>query len=376
MPRIVYHVLPETEPFSAVRGGAISRWVAAIGRDDPNTCVVTSAADTTWGWHNARLHLAPQLRTYAMLSASTRNHLPDACRKPILRTILGPVLGRLQPGDVLWIHNRPVFAAALAALAQQHRAHLVLHLHNSHLAWYRGRVHAGRLIFCSRYLEQESLRFRSSLPPSTVIPNGADDADPVPATAPASSLHTRVLFVGRLVPEKGAHIFLQAMRLLHHEGVPGRGRIIGSPAFGKHPPTPYERRIRHSAPPNVEFTGFLSGSELAAEYAQASIFCCPSIWQEPFGMVNVEAMSSGLAVVASAVGGIPEVFREGGALLVAPGNAAELAAAIRALINDPALRKRVASAGHTSFLRNYRWSVIQHQYRQLLESLPSEPLPK
>ena len=321
------------------------------------------------------MNITPHLRAYAMLARTTRNRLPDSCCEPILRSVLKSPLRNLQPGDVLWIHNRPLFATALAALAQQHRAHLVLHLHNSHLTWYRGPVHAGRLIFCSRYLEQESLQFHSSLPPSTVIPNGADDAETVPPAAPASASHTRALFVGRLVPEKGAHVFLEAMRLLHHQGVPLRGRIIGSPAFGKHAATDYERRLRHCAPPNVDFTGYLSGRALAAEYSQASIFCCPSIWQEPFGMVNVEAMSSSLAVVASAVGGVPEVFREGGALLVEPGNAAVLAAAIRSLVDDPALRDRVAAAGHTSFLRNYRWSAIQHQYRQLLKSLPSEPAP-
>ena len=86
-------------------------------------------------------------------------------------------------------------------------------------------------------------------------------------------------------------------------------------------------------------------------------------------MVNVEAMASALPVVASAVGGIPEVFREGGGILVPPADPEKLASAIESLARSPGLRARLASAGHASFLRNFRWSVIREQYQRAIAEL-------
>ena len=88
--------------------------------------------------------------------------------------------------------------------------------------------------------------------------------------------------------------------------------------------------------------------QLAAEFRKAQIFCCPSTWSEPFGMVNVEAMATALPVIATAVGGIPEIFQEGGGLLIPSNSPGALAAAIELLLKDSpsAVNCRRKDIGH------------------------------
>ena len=86
-------------------------------------------------------------------------------------------------------------------------------------------------------------------------------------------------------------------------------------------------------------------------------------------MVNVEAMATALPVVASAVGGIPEIFERGGGLLVPPNRAEELANAIELLVTDAGRRAQLSQEALCSFQTRYRWQGIRSQYHALVNSL-------
>jgi alpha-maltose-1-phosphate synthase len=118
-------------------------------------------------------------------------------------------------------------------------------------------------------------------------------------------------------------------------------------------------------------------------YSHAAVFCCPSIY-EPFGIINLEAMACGTAVVASAVGGIPEVVVEGETgLLVAvdlePGASfeaveperfsADLADALNRLLADPAQRERMGLAGRARVEREFAWDAIARHTADLYSHL-------
>jgi glycosyltransferase involved in cell wall biosynthesis len=118
-------------------------------------------------------------------------------------------------------------------------------------------------------------------------------------------------------------------------------------------------------------------------YSHATVFCCPSVY-EPFGIINLEAMACGTPVVASAVGGIPEVVVDGGTgILVhleqrptSPFDpldprqfSADLAAAINRLLADSALRERMARAGRQRVEREFAWPAIAQQTADLYASL-------
>jgi alpha-maltose-1-phosphate synthase len=118
-------------------------------------------------------------------------------------------------------------------------------------------------------------------------------------------------------------------------------------------------------------------------YSHATVFCCPSIY-EPFGIINLEAMACGTPVVASKVGGIPEVVVDGVTGVLVPLEqqtespfepldprrfSADLAAAINRLLGDPDLRQRMAQAGRERVEREFSWPAIARQTADLYGSL-------
>jgi len=256
-------------------------------------------------------------------------------------------------------------------------ARLVVHLHNSLMVSFPREItssfRADRLVFCSRYLESEAKAVFPDLGPTAVIHNGADESRFFPKRryALTGDGGTPVaLFAGRLVPEKGAHIFVEAMWLLQARGLRAVGRVIGATGFGtSNPATAYSRSLKRDAPANIEFGGYRPAEALAEEFRRADIFCSPSIWQEPFGLVNVEAMASGLPVVATRGGGVPEIFAAGGASLVESGSAMQIAAALEKLIRDRVFRRELGNQGHRSFLENFTWRRVHGRYREVLADL-------
>ena len=115
----------------------------------------------------------------------------------------------------------------------------------------------------------------------------------------------------------------------------------------------------------------MSHAEALALYQGADIAVVPSLWREPFGLVAVEAMAAGLPVVASDTGGLSDIVRPGQTgLLVPPGDAAALAAALETLLDDAALRARMGAAGRIQAETGHDWqAVIRRHYLPLLERM-------
>ena len=181
-----------------------------------------------------------------------------------------------------------------------------------------------------------------------------------------------VLFVGRITRQKGIVHLVRAIRLLD----PGIGVVL---AAGQ-PDTPElaaeveagvsaAQRDRANV---VWIPEMLSREEIRQLYSHAAIFVCPSVY-EPFGITNLEAMACERPVVATAVGGIPEVVVDGETGLLIPVTfrpdepmtpddpdrlAADLAAAVNALMADPARRARMGAAGRRRALERFSWSSI------------------
>jgi teichuronic acid biosynthesis glycosyltransferase TuaC len=121
---------------------------------------------------------------------------------------------------------------------------------------------------------------------------------------------------------------------------------------------------------DVRFYGMLNHTELARTFAAADVFCLPS-YREGLPLVVCEAMLSGRPVVATNVGGVPEIVSDGvHGYLVSPGNPALLAQRLRALAENPKTAARMGEAAREFARRNLTWRVNAQRYDALYRELP------
>jgi glycosyltransferase involved in cell wall biosynthesis len=174
--------------------------------------------------------------------------------------------------------------------------------------------------------------------------------------SPSQAPGDYILFLGRLVPEKGIWTFLRAAELL--PDVPFK--ISGTGVLEAAVRTRVrERDLRH-----VEVLGHREGTELERIVRAARAVVAPSEWYEPFSLVILEAMAAARPVVASRVAGPAEIVSDGvDGLLAAPGNAEEFAAAFRALWSDPARAMEMGRRGLEKTRTHY---TPDEHYRRLM----------
>jgi glycosyltransferase involved in cell wall biosynthesis len=167
-------------------------------------------------------------------------------------------------------------------------------------------------------------------------------------------------FVGRLVLEKGLDIVAAAAAELKRRGLRHRLLVVGD--------GPARERFESLAPDAV-FTGFLDGDNLARAYASFDMLINPST-TETFGNINLEAMASGIPVVAARASGNDALVTDGATgTLVTPGDIAGFAEALARYCTDPALRSRHGAAGLAA-AQAYDWDAINGavlaRYRELV----------
>jgi alpha-maltose-1-phosphate synthase len=222
-------------------------------------------------------------------------------------------------------------------------------------------------------------QYRPTPRPETLARFGIDPAVPY------------VLFVGRITRQKGIIHLVNAIRYFH------RGAQVvlcaGAPDTPEIAHEMHEAVARAKAESAVAITWIpemLPRDQVIQLYTHAAIFVCPSVY-EPFGIINLEAMACETPVVASAVGGIPEVVSHGETgLLVAPevGSAAEvepqhpeqfardLANAVNTLLDDEALRTRMAKAARRRVEEKFSWTAIARDTVAFYEELTASRAPR
>ena len=181
-----------------------------------------------------------------------------------------------------------------------------------------------------------------------------------------------ILFLGRLEPRKGCGLLLEAYRRLCAEGLKVRLVIVGG---GAEEPSLRRKAAEHGLQ-DVVFTGRLPDEEALQHYADCDIFCAPAPYGESFGIVIAEAMSAGKPVVAAANPGYSTVLAgEEAGRLTTPGDAGALHRALRELVLDPGLRRRLGERGKAEavqydcravaprLLAVYREAILAHDAR-------------
>jgi glycosyltransferase involved in cell wall biosynthesis len=200
-------------------------------------------------------------------------------------------------------------------------------------AWRRWRGVFGRTIANSAGLA--ATLAEGGLRVDDVIWNGTTPSPPRP---PLEDPPT-VAYAGRLVPKKGVSVLLRAMAIVRLQ-VPNCRLLIAGDGPDRADIEALCGRLGLDG--NVTMLGHLPARELAGRLGPAWVVAVPSVYEEPFANTAIEAMMRGTAVVASAVGGFPEIVEDGvSGLLVPRGNPGALAAALLAILTDRALAERI-----------------------------------
>jgi len=272
----------------------------------------------------------------------------------------------LPPADIL-AHNAPLLPLLLRGSG--HR--VSLYAHNRLFRSY-GRREADRVageaasLICVSEALAEDMRAvlpRSAASKLRVVENPVDAERFTPRSAggPVRTGPPRILFVGRMIPQKGAAVLVAAAA----EFAPDEAEfvLVGSQGFDAGSAlSGYERRLRRDAGrcrSVVRFLPFTDRRGLPDLYRDADILVMPSRGAEASGLTLGEGMATGLPIVASDLGGIPSVVGEVG-VLVPPNDPHALARALRELIADGARRRRLGEAGRERALqRSPAWAWAQ-----------------
>jgi starch synthase len=185
-----------------------------------------------------------------------------------------------------------------------------------------------------------------------------------------------VVFVGRITRQKGLPVLLRAAAQLDPDtqlmlcaGQPDTAELAGEV-------TALVQDLRGTRSGVIWLSGMLARPEVIQLLSHATVFVCPSLY-EPLGIVNLEAMACGTAVVASRVGGIPEVVADGQTgLLVPPGDPVALADAVNALVRDQALAAAMGRRGRERTVAEFDWTAIAAQTAGLYAELTGAGAPR
>lgn len=275
--------------------------------------------------------------------------------------------------------------SCLAALAHLGRRPYVMHLHGGTFDTFLGELSGRRARLAARILGSAACvvvpaeawrpvvaRFAPA-EHVEVLPNAIrfeDFAGPRPLRDAASP--PCILFLGMISARKGLDELLQAVAEIVRGGTRDfRLDIVGGEEFPGE--TERYRRLFHAAQldPWVTWHGPAFGETKRRFLLAADVFVLPSR-SESFGIANLEAMAAGSAVVSTRTGAVPEYLAHGvQGLLVEPGDAPALAAALLALLGDAELRRRLGEAARAR-ARDFDWGVVAPRVAALYERVLAE----
>jgi glycosyltransferase involved in cell wall biosynthesis len=298
-----------------------------------------------------------------------------------------------KQADVVHIMNFSQYVPLIRAANAN--AKFVLHMECEWLSQLDASMIEGRLkgtdliIGCSDYITTKiRLRFPQFADRCQTVYNGVDPKDFSNLGRPTKrNGEERILFVGRVSPEKGVHILLDAFRevvVRHPQAQLDIVGPIGSVPFdfvvalsdddhvsrlaafysgGIKKKSHYTAHLQKQLPPpaweRVNMVGGVPHSQVVAHYRAADVFAFTSVWDEPFGIPMIEAMACGVPVVAAQGGAVPEIVEDGETgLLVERDNAAALTEAILRLLADQDLRNSMGEAGRARVQRYFTWDRV------------------
>jgi glycosyltransferase involved in cell wall biosynthesis len=210
----------------------------------------------------------------------------------------------------------------------------------------------------------EVLRAKGFSKPAPVVPFGVDTEAfrPRPAGVEETNRPLTIGYIGRMLPGKGLNVLAEALYKIRDEA--WQLLVVGDGSERE----AFEQRLRDAGlRDRAEFTGAIDFALVPEHFQRLDIMVIPTETtkrvREQFGRVIVEAMASGVPVIGSSCGAIPEVIGDAG-LVFPEGDAAALAEALRKLLADKKLRERLAEAGQVR-VEEYSWTQVAEKTYEL-----------
>jgi len=220
---------------------------------------------------------------------------------------------------------------------------------------------ADRVITVSQAMGREVAEsFRVS---PTVIYNGVDLPEPAATPPPRSFDGPYFFYIGRLVPEKGVHVAIEALGRMAN-----RAHLV---IAGKGPMEGELQRLAQAHPDQVHFLGRVSEAEKDSWLQFAAGGLVPSLY-EPFGIVALEVMAAGVPVIVGNTGGLAEIVTHGSdGIKASPGDAGELAAAMDWILAQPADAAALGAAGRATAAGRFGWQAIALETAAVYRGTPA-----
>lgn len=389
-------VVPEMLPVPAVKGGAVEHWVeevcARMRKPGYRLAIISRPAGVSgaegidyigipWTRAESWFHRLKEKVTW-------RNPMRYVAKIQNVAAYATRVAGAVRNFDLVYIHNEPNI---LLFMDKRPGQKIVLHMHNDHLSarlfrpfYRRALAKADRVICVSDYIRRCAVAsfpeyadkfgvIINSTDPQIFRPYGAEAFEELAGVVSFDPSCRYLLYVGRLTEVKGVHVLIEAFQKIHARMPNTRLIITGSSFFGGAAKTDYEQKLvslAESVSDSIVFTGFLPHDKLRYLYSAVDVVCLPSVWQDPCPLVVFESLSSGSCLVASRVGGIPEVVASGeDGILVAPNDADALAGAVCEVLGHPEKKTEMERRGREKMLRAYTWERLVEELESEFEAL-------
>ncbi|MFB7843172.1 glycosyltransferase family 4 protein [Microbacterium sp. NPDC056052] len=332
----VASLLPGAERFDG-QGGAIATWVReTYSLSRYSTMVASPRATEAFAYPVSYARVAPYDAYERCLRAGSRV-LSRQIGKPLHvvynrllwdRFWVRSAFRHIGDARLIQIHNRPHYARLLREAG--YRGRIMLHMHNDLRSYVNDAEaemvfsHIDSIAFCSAFIMDRALEHFRDLPRTVAIPNGVSSTQIDRFRESRTDAPLRLIYAGRIMPEKGPLEAVEVCVELRRRGIDARIDLVGGTGSGSdNSPTPYLAMVESAVRDLNETVGVevarLLGPrphpEVFRLFEEGDLFVLPSAWEEPFGMVALEAMAKGCVPFVSAKGGLPEVVRDGGVVI-------------------------------------------------------------
>lgn len=393
-PKNLAIVVPELLPVPPVKGGAVEYWVHEFSHKlNPDKYRVTifsrpsgvlkegainyigipwTSLEKAFGWVKERVSWRNPLRYIAKIQNVT--------------SYGWRVAKQVAKFDNVIIHNEPNLLLFINRSSIQI---LILHMHNEHLIrpglrWVYSHLlnKVDSVIFVSEYIKLSAAKYFPKHAHKFVVVFNATDpnifkpygdqaklevADIVDLKANAKYL----LYVGRLTADKGVDVLIKAFHQILENNPETKLIIVGSSFFEGAVKTAYQEELiglANKVSHGIIFTGFIPHNKLKYLYSVVDCVVLPSVWQDPCPLVVLETMASGTCLIASTVGGVPEVVEhEVTGVLVEPNQVDDLVFSIQTMLNNPQDMVEIGRSARMKVVAGYTWDHLVENMEKILE---------